>query len=323
MMKSRKIKYDQLTPQFRLLFENFKKDFWGDSLQVCGSFNLSRKNIGVIGGRRPSPYGKQLVEDLLQTLSRFDVNIVSGGALGIDALAHRHALDLGMSTWAWLVGPVENPSPNRNHWVFRNILKNDESCLLFPEALIPNNSNGLHKSYWLQRNIWLAASCDLLIVVEALAQSGTWSTVKAANRFGVPVLAFPGTVYSPLSEGPNLMISEGYAHPIINFSYLTSRIMDEFAGQTYNGNRESSIGALKVDEIASFPHREEWEIHQGAEKRQHFQEDTLSLTELFLTSSTEKVEEVLKDEKSLTKNSGTKFFIRKETPVDESGKKNT
>ena len=73
-----------------------------------------------------------------------------------------------------------------------------------------------YRDYFLQRNRLIAALSDLLCVVEARQRSGTMSTVHHAQRYGRPVYAVPGSIFSPMSEGTNGLIADGQAAPALS-----------------------------------------------------------------------------------------------------------
>ncbi len=193
--------------------------------------------IGIIGTRRPSPYGIHFVncfvDHLAFYLRKFALPspvIISGGALGIDGAAHAAALKGSLPTWAWLVGPLQSPSPRVHSGLFRQISQTPGCALLVPKSLEPSlraEKGAPFKSDWIDRNAWLAASCEALIVVEAQEKSGTWATVRMANKIGIPVFALPGSVFSNHSRGTNSMISNGYAHPILSVEKLVEALVVE------------------------------------------------------------------------------------------------
>jgi predicted Rossmann fold nucleotide-binding protein DprA/Smf involved in DNA uptake len=207
---------------------------------------LGLPSFGVIGSRYPTSYGLRFVKEFLTCWAarvpepvRSKILVYSGGALGIDLAVHEECLRWGIPTWAWVVGPIEKPSPRSREAVFHSLEKGGRSGLLTPSNLEPPpKGNGLAKpakSYWLERNRWLVSSCDAIVVVEANEKSGTWSSVRIAHELGIPVYALAGPYFAPQSSGTNLMISNGYAHPIISVGKLVETLVVDTFGNPYNG----------------------------------------------------------------------------------------
>jgi len=167
--------------------------------------------VAIVGTRKPSFRAQKIINDLLNYLSPEKYHIVSGGALGVDALAHSLALKKGFSTEAWLVGDPFRPTPRRNASLFQQILKCPKSCFLTPESVYVEKNKNLQKYFWLQRNAWLVASADFLVIVEARQKSGTLASLSYANDFGVPVFAFRAHASSGLNQETNSMISRDCA----------------------------------------------------------------------------------------------------------------
>jgi predicted Rossmann fold nucleotide-binding protein DprA/Smf involved in DNA uptake len=211
--------------------------------ELKGFFN--KPSIGIIGSRMPTGYGVGFIREFIsvwaatlpQVLTQ-EILIFSGGAMGIDLEVHSECLRWGLPTWAWVVGPIENPNPRSQFRVFSSIESQPNSGLLTPNLLEPKpRGQALDrplKSYWLERNRWLVASCDALVVAEANEKSGTWSSVLMAAELGIPVFALGGPYNSRQSSGTNLMISNGYAHPVVSVGKLVQTLVVEILASPYN-----------------------------------------------------------------------------------------
>ena len=200
--------------------------FW--SAGKLSEEDFARPSIAVIGTRRPSNYGLGLVRDLMVGLKSIGrpLNVLSGGALGVDAEAHACALEVGLPTQAWLVGPLQAPSPRTNYNLFRRMLATPGCGLLVPEELeMAPGSRALERSDWITRNRWLVAAADVVVVVEAAEKSGTWSTVEWANYVGLDIFAFPGALQNLQSTGTNRMISNSYAVAIPSIGFLVESLV--------------------------------------------------------------------------------------------------
>lgn len=167
-----------------------------------------RKVLVVVGARRYSRYGERMCRDLIYGLARSPVVVVSGLAYGIDSIAHRSALEVGLPTvgvpGSGLARDVLYPYGNRR--LAQRILQAGGG-LLSPFA--PQQC----AARWTfpERNRILAALADAVVVVEGTERSGTMITARAAAEYGVPVGAVPGEVGDPLREGPHALIRDGAA----------------------------------------------------------------------------------------------------------------
>lgn len=159
--------------------------------------------VTVVGSRRATAYGRRIAEILGGVLAREGIPVVSGLALGIDAAAHRGALDAGGRLVGVLGAGVDVPHPPTNSALFRIV---GEEHLLVSEFLpgeppLPYN--------FPRRNRILAALSGAVLVVEAAAKSGALITVNHATDLGRDVLAVPGRVDSRTSRGTNALIRDG------------------------------------------------------------------------------------------------------------------
>jgi DNA processing protein len=140
--------------------------------------------------------------------------IVSGGALGIDSVAHRTAIQLGGLTAAFMAGSLDCLYPAANYSLFDEI---GHRGLLLSEM-----SPGSRPTRWrfLQRNRLIAAIGSATVVTEAGWRSGSMNTVKHANELGRPVFAVPGPITTPASAGCNRLIRDAEASILVELSDL-------------------------------------------------------------------------------------------------------
>lgn len=165
-----------------------------------------RRYAGMVGTRRPSTYGRQAAFDLSLAMARAGVVLVSGLADGLDSAGHRAAVKNGCPTIGILGVPIDRTYPAANVALRHTIEQN--GCILSEYA--PGESTPGPVGF-LQRNRLIAALSSALLVVEAREKSGTMSTVSHAERYGKPVFAVPGSIYSPDSAGTNRLLHEGRA----------------------------------------------------------------------------------------------------------------
>lgn len=166
--------------------------------------------LTIVGARKHSPYGKEACESLIAGLAGYDITIVSGLALGIDALAHRSAMKAGLKTLA-VPGSGLNERvlyPRTNIGLAREIVRNGGGLL---SEFAPDT----HAAPWTfpMRNRIMAGLAQATLVIEAEQRSGTLITSRLATDYNRDVFAVPGSIFSPLSAGPNMLITLG-ATPI-------------------------------------------------------------------------------------------------------------
>jgi DNA processing protein len=162
--------------------------------------------VALVGSRRPSPYGEAVAEQLGMELARAGVVVVSGLALGIDAAAHRGALNGGGVTVAVMGTGVDLIYPASNSRLAEDILAGGGALVSqFPDGTAPRRHN------FPARNHTMAALADGVVVVEAAQASGALITAEAALDMHKEVMAVPGSVFSSLSVGTHALIRDGAA----------------------------------------------------------------------------------------------------------------
>lgn len=160
--------------------------------------------VAIVGSRRPSPYGEAVAEQLGADLARAGVIIISGLALGIDAAAHRGALNGGGVTVAVMGTGVDIVYPAANSGLAEQILAAGGALVSqFAAGTPPRRHN------FPARNWTLAALSDAVLVVEAVQGSGALITAEAALQLHKEVMAVPGSVFSALSVGTHGLIRDG------------------------------------------------------------------------------------------------------------------
>jgi DNA processing protein len=165
-----------------------------------------------VGTRAYTPYGKQACDHLISGLKGAPVVIVSGLALGIDAIAHKAALNAGLPTVAFPGSGLDWSVmyPRTNSSLARAIVNEGG-------ALVSEYEPTFKAVPWsfLQRNHLMAAVSHATLLIEATERSGTLVTAKLATDYNRDVLAVPGSIFSGTSKGTHLYIRLG-ATPITN-----------------------------------------------------------------------------------------------------------
>ncbi len=178
-------------------------------LHFIGKIPASRiPTVAIVGSRKPTAYGKEVTYQLAFDIAKRGVMIISGLALGVDAIAHRAALDAGGKTLAVLANGVDIIYPATNRDLASDVLAHEG-------AIISEYEPGTEARdfQFLERNRIVSGLSDAIIVTEAAARSGTLSTAAHALEQGREVFVVPGNITSPLSAGCNSLIKQG-AHPI-------------------------------------------------------------------------------------------------------------
>jgi DNA processing protein len=159
--------------------------------------------LGVVGTRRPTPYGIAVSERLSGDLSHAGLTIASGMARGIDTAAHRGTLAAGGDTVAVLGCGVDVVYPSENKKLAADIVARG---LIISE--FPMGSTAFPQNVPVRNRIISGMSVGVL-VVEGAQYSGSAITAKLAMDQGREVFAVPGNITSKLSWGPNLLIKQG------------------------------------------------------------------------------------------------------------------
>lgn len=167
--------------------------------------------ISVVGSRDSSEYGHQVTYELARKLALRGCTIVSGGAYGIDASAHRAALSVtdtqqgNYPTITILAGGADKPYPAGNESLLRQIIHTGLLLSEVPPGTAPTRFR------FLNRNRLIAAMSRLTIVTEARHRSGALNTASHAVELGREVAAVPGSIYSPNSAGTHRLLAAGTA----------------------------------------------------------------------------------------------------------------
>jgi DNA processing protein len=158
--------------------------------------------VTIVGARRASAYGREVARDLGRDLAAAGLLVVSGLAFGIDACAHRGALDVGTTVAVLGCGAdVAYPASHRSLW--RRIC---ESGLVLSE--LPPGT-GVWRWTFPARNRTMAALAGMTVVVEAAQRSGSLITADLAADLGRDLGAVPGPVNSRASAGTNDLLAGG------------------------------------------------------------------------------------------------------------------
>lgn len=200
------------------------------------SFQGLERKVGVIGSRNATSYGQRVTADAVSALVEENSAIISGGALGIDSVAHRSTLQSQGLTLAFMAGSLDCLYPAANFGLFESIAQRG--------ILLSEMTPGSRPTRWrfLQRNRLIACLSDAVLVTEAGWRSGSINTVNHACELERPVFAVPGAITNPASAGCNRLIRDGQASLLLDVQDLPA----ELGWRSAKLFESSSLGALEI-----------------------------------------------------------------------------
>jgi len=158
--------------------------------------------VTIVGARRASSYGRDVARSLGRDLAAAGITVLSGMAFGVDACAHRGALDAGRTVAVLGCGAdITYPAAHRSLW--RRVQENGIVLSELPPG------TGAWRWSFPARNRIMAAIAGMTVVVEAVERSGSLLTAQIAANLGREVGAVPGPVSSRTSAGPNDLLADG------------------------------------------------------------------------------------------------------------------
>ncbi len=177
----------------------------------------SRHVINVVGTRKPTPYGIDFTRQLVTDLAAYfpDLVVVSGLAYGIDAEAHRSAMDAGVATVAVVAHGLNMIYPAAHRDLARQIIKKGGALV----TEYPFDTNP-YRQRFLERNRIVAGLSDVTVVAESDVKGGAMSTANTAFSYSRDVMALPGRITDKLSSGCNYLIRKEKAHIITSAADL-------------------------------------------------------------------------------------------------------
>lgn len=165
---------------------------------------VTRPKIAIVGSRKVTPYGRMATERFAADLARAGVVIISGLAYGVDAIAHKAALDAGGLTAAVLPTALDAIYPVRHTQLAKDIVEQGGALISeYASGVIPFKGN------FVERNRIVSGLANIVLVTEAASRSGSLHTADFALDQGRDVFAVPGNITSPTSEGTNNLIRMG------------------------------------------------------------------------------------------------------------------
>jgi len=164
---------------------------------------LQMRAVAIVGSRNATPQGAEDARRFARALSDAGLAVVSGLALGIDAAAHRGALDGGAGTIAVIGTGADIVYPAHNHTLAHEIARDGAILSEWPLGTPARSAN------FPQRNRLIAGLSGGVLIVEAAMRSGSLITARLAAEMGRDVFAIPGSIHAPLSQGCHRLIKQG------------------------------------------------------------------------------------------------------------------
>jgi DNA processing protein len=200
--------------------------------------SLLEKSVAVVGARKATPYGRRVAADLGRAIARGGATVVSGLARGVDAAAHRGALEAGGWTVAVLGNGIDRVYPPEHRELADQVARSGALVTEFPLETEPLPQN------FPRRNRVLSGLASVVVVVEAAGRSGSLVTAGAALVQGKQVFAVPGSIYSPASWGTNSLIQDGAA-PVLGVDFLMTQLDLPGEGEPLSASEEEENPVLE------------------------------------------------------------------------------
>ena len=167
------------------------------------------RSIAIVGARASTGYGEHVAMDFAAGIAQRGLTVVSGGAYGIDGMAHRAALAVSGETVAVLAGGVDQLYPAGHDELLRSIIRSGAVVSEIPCGGAPTRWR------FLQRNRIIAALAAVTVVVEAGHRSGSLNTASHARDLGRPVGVVPGQITSSSSAGCHRLLRDNAAASVV------------------------------------------------------------------------------------------------------------
>lgn len=201
---------------------------------------LNQQSMAIVGTRHPTPYGKNNAAYFSQKLAEIGFCIVSGLAIGIDGIAHYHALTSPAGTVAVTATGLDQIYPERHKKLAEKIIENGAIISEFPFKTNPRPEN------FPRRNRIISGLSRGVLVIEAALKSGSLITARYAMEQGREVFAIPGIIQNPQTEGCHALIRQGavLVHTIEN-------MLEEFDEFQLTQDKQEKNNSQKNSPISS------------------------------------------------------------------------
>lgn len=231
-------------------------------LFVKGEGDLNgERMVAIVGSRNASEYGKWATAEIVRRLGEKKVQTVSGLAYGIDSTAHICSLNCSVPTFGVLGHGLDRVYPSQNYALAQSMMMQGG---LVSEFFSNTAAAGYN---FPRRNRIIAALCDLCIVVEAGAKSGSMITPRLAREYNREVLAVPGRIGDVYSEGCNSLIAGNIAASLSDFSMI-ARLMNWDEAQNGKHKRANADGRTTDATTESKPRQMQIPLSESEPKKE-------------------------------------------------------
>lgn len=217
--------------------------------------NIFKDTLAVVGSRRMTNYGRRIIEEIVSRVASEGITIVSGFMYGVDATAHKTALDVDGKTIAVMPCGVDIVHPAYQKDLYKKIEKTGLMLSEFEDGHPPD------KWTYPRRNRIVVGLSKATLVVEAEEKSGSLISASLATKYKRKLFAVPGPIFNPTSEGTNKLIKDNLAETVTSakdiLSFFEKEIEEKKKEKKNNLTKEEKkiLGILEreqteVDEMA-------------------------------------------------------------------------
>lgn len=165
---------------------------------------LKSKSVGIVGSRKVTSYSKKVTEDISRKLVSLNETLISGGAYGVDAIAHKTAIENGGKTICVLANGFYHMYPKEHISLYKKIVEN--GGLLITEYRPEIKAR---KYFFPERNRIIAMLSKYLIVTQASVKSGSLITATYAEQLNLDIYTVPQSIYDENAKGTNELTNLG------------------------------------------------------------------------------------------------------------------
>ncbi|MCK9267931.1 MAG: DNA-processing protein DprA [Alkaliphilus sp.] len=212
-------------------------------LYYRGTIRRNAMGVGIVGSRKCTDYGKEVVKEAVTYLAENDITVISGMAKGIDGYAHTACLMANGYTLAFLGNSVDICYPKEHARLMDSIVENGAVISEYPPT------TGVRAEHFPRRNAIISSFSNKLLVVEAAHKSGALITARCAKELKREVYAAPNSIYSKNSYGANRLIKGGakiYLKPSQLLDNPGKDIFDGIIEKAKDNNHKKEENALET-----------------------------------------------------------------------------
>ncbi len=216
------------------------------------------KILSIIGTRKNSEYGKDVLEKIIQYLSNYNVLIISGLAFGIDVLAHKTSIHYGLSTVGVLAHGLDTIYPSEHASLARKMTKCGGLLTEFFSTTKPDKHN------FPSRNRIVAGISDATIIIESDEKGGSMITADIAGGYNKDVFAVPGRITECRSAGCNALIRDHKAIMLSHPQQIIENLQWEPIENSMNNTGPATITLSESEKqlLSFFNHSKEFSVEE-------------------------------------------------------------